>query len=65
MYFFVGETKGLTDAEKRSLFRPGKPYGRKLRPGEVYEQEDDGNQVLIGKVQDTNIAGTFVSTSSG
>ena len=36
IYFciYVGETKHLTDKEKKELFVPGGKYGRKLRPGE-------------------------------
>ena len=33
-YFFVAETKGLSEREKKSLYYPGAPYGRKLRPNE-------------------------------
>ena len=34
VYFFMAETKGLSDREKKALYLPGKKYGRKLRPGE-------------------------------
>ena len=33
-WFFVAETHGLTEVEKKSLYMPGEPYGRKLRQGE-------------------------------
>ena len=33
-YFFVAETKGLSEREKKGLYYPGAPYGRKLRPNE-------------------------------
>ena len=33
-YFFVAETKGLTEKEKKSLYIPGAKYGRKLRASE-------------------------------
>ena len=34
IYFFVGETKGLSEKEKKEIFMPGANYGRKLREGE-------------------------------
>ena len=30
--FFIGETKHLTDKEKKELYVPGAKYGRKLKP---------------------------------
>ena len=33
-YFFVAETKGLSEREKKGLYYPGAPYGRKLRRNE-------------------------------
>ena len=35
VYFFVAETKDLTEKEKKSLYLPGKKYGRKLKPEEL------------------------------
>ena len=35
IYFYVGETKGLSNKQKKSLFIPGGPYGRKLKNGDV------------------------------
>ena len=34
-YFYVAETKGLSEREKKGLYCPGAPYGRKL----VYDEE--------------------------
>ena len=34
MYYFVGETKGLSDGEKKALYYPGSKWGRKMRPDE-------------------------------
>ena len=34
-YFFVAETKGLSEKEKKSLYIPGAKYGRKLRNDEA------------------------------
>ena len=34
VYFYMGETKGLTEKKKKALFIPGGKYGRRLRPGE-------------------------------
>ena len=34
VYFFMAETKGLSDRERKSLYLPGKQFGRKLKPGE-------------------------------
>ena len=33
-YFCVAETKGLSEREKKGLYCPGAPYGRKLEPYE-------------------------------
>ena len=35
MFFFVGETKGLSETEKKEIYLPGAKYGRSLKPGEV------------------------------
>ena len=32
--FFIAETKGCTEREKKYLYIPGSKYGRKLREGE-------------------------------
>ena len=40
-YFFVGETKGLSDKQKKELYIPGGPYGRKLKPDEIYRMNQD------------------------
>ena len=34
VYFYVGETKGLSDREKKEIFMPGATWGRPLREGE-------------------------------
>ena len=34
IYFFVAETKGLSEKEKKSLYIPGAQFGRKLKPEE-------------------------------
>lgn len=33
-YFFVGETRGLSETEKKEIFLPGAKYGRELKAGE-------------------------------
>ena len=35
MYFYVPETKGLLEADKKKLFYPGAEWGRKLKEGET------------------------------
>ena len=35
VYYFIAESKGLSDKEKKALYIPGAEYGRKLRPGEI------------------------------
>ena len=35
MYFYVPETKGLLEADKKKLFYPGAKWGRKLKQGEI------------------------------
>ena len=39
IYFFVGETKGLSEKEKKEIFMPGAIYGRKLRDAEQAPEE--------------------------
>ena len=34
VYFFMGETRGLSERERKQMFCPGEAWGRKLRPGE-------------------------------
>lgn len=34
IYFFVGETKGLSEKEKKEIFMPGATWGRVLKDGE-------------------------------
>ena len=34
VFFFVGETKGLSETEKKEIYLPGAKYGRNLKPGE-------------------------------
>ena len=34
IYYFVGETKGLSEREKKEIFMPGATWGRPLRDGE-------------------------------
>jgi MFS family permease len=34
VFFFIGETKGLSDKEKKEIFMPGANWGRALRDGE-------------------------------
>ena len=34
IYFFIGETKGLSEKEKKEIFMPGATWGRNLRIGE-------------------------------
>ena len=38
VYFYIAESKGLSDREKKALFIPGAEYGRKLREGETQPQ---------------------------
>ena len=35
VYFSIGETKGLSETEKKEIFLPGAKYGRALKPGEA------------------------------
>ena len=34
VYFFMGETKGLSEKERKEMFMPGRPWGRKLKEDE-------------------------------
>ena len=47
IYFCLGETKGLSNKQKKELFIPGGKYGRRLRPSEVVQTVDeDGSSEL-------------------
>ena len=35
VYFFMDETKGLSEKQKKALYMPGAKYGRTLRSGEI------------------------------
>ena len=35
VYFCVGETKGLSEQDKKLLYQPGGKYGRRVRPNEI------------------------------
>ena len=35
VYFSIGETKGLSETEKKEIYLPGAKYGRALKPGEL------------------------------
>mmetsp|Transcript_14901 Transcript_14901/g.20186 ORF Transcript_14901/g.20186 Transcript_14901/m.20186 type:complete len:191 (+) Transcript_14901:1307-1879(+) len=42
VYFYVPETKGLTEKEKKEMFLPGQKWGRKLRDDESrYTSDSD------------------------
>ena len=43
-YFCIGETKGLSNKQKKSLFIPGGPYGRKLQTGDVIVHHTDQDE---------------------
>ena len=47
MYFFVPETKGLLEADKKKLFYPGAKWGRKLKEGETmpYPITEEGDSL--------------------
>ena len=49
----VGETKGLSEKEKKEIFLPGAKWGRKLRPGEQpfaeLGQEHKAEQTKLGE----------------
>ena len=34
LYCYLGETRGLTNEQKKALYCPGAPWGRKLKEGE-------------------------------
>ena len=34
VYFYMAESKGLPEKQKKSLYIPGAKFGRKLKPGE-------------------------------
>ena len=38
VFFFIGETKELSESEKLTLYVPGMPYGRKLKQNEVFDK---------------------------
>ena len=61
MYFFVPETKGLNDAEKKSQFYPGAKWGRKLKPNEpIFVPEDQDSPKTVRDVD--GIGDTLLTT---
>ena len=34
VYFFIAESRGLSDRDKKALYIPGAPFGRKLHEGD-------------------------------
>ena len=56
LYIFLGETMGLSKFEKKSLYVPGGPWGRKLKHGEqpstpmTYMRQ---NKYMLNKTEDT------------
>ena len=38
-WYFVAETQGLSEREKKNLYIPGQPYGRKLKEGEELPEQ--------------------------
>ena len=67
MYFFVPETRGLTEAEMKKLFYPGAKWGRKLRPGEKPFVDEDEKVIEDGHLKQRQmpqgIGDTIVSTT--
>ena len=35
VYFYIAESRGLSDRDKKALYVPGAPFGRKLNQGEA------------------------------
>jgi len=62
MYFFVPETRGLPDAEKKRQFYPGEKWGRKLRDGET---EFAGKTPMQDTRRMQGISDTVISSMSG
>ena len=58
LYLYLGETKGLTKFEKKSLYVPGGPWGRKLKHGEqpstpmTYMKRD--NKYMLNKTDNSS-----------
>ena len=58
LYCYLGETRGLTKFEKKSLFVPGGPWGRKLKHGEqpstpMTYMKRDKYMLQLNKTEDT------------
>lgn len=43
VHFYMDETMGLSEKQKKQLYVPGAVYGRKLRHDEIFQQNDDRN----------------------
>ena len=46
MYFYVPETRGLSEVERKKQFYPGAKWGRKLKEGEQ-PFVDEGEKILV------------------
>ena len=66
-FFFVGETKQLTDKEKKELYAPRNKFGRKLRTGEQsYTELDESAEIEeADNLSDSYMLGIGRSTQSG
>ena len=52
VYYYIAESKGLSDKEKKALYIPGSEFGRKLRPG---EQMQDIGYEPVAKVKEIEL----------
>lgn len=48
VYFCIGETKHLSEKEKKLIYQPGGEYGRKLKGSELWE----GKTVVSSEMSD-------------
>ena len=68
VYFYVGETMGLQKAQKKLLFVPGAPWGRKLKEGEIPHSpaplDRHGKYNLVQQQKDRNQTLNLTTTSA-
>ena len=64
-WFFVAETKGLTEFEKKAIYIPGQPYGRALLRNENFSEPGSPELSLFSNASSMRSVTSRASIRSG